>query len=141
VVNRAWVREQLTLIGASAPVYNAVNRLLDVAAGFTERERDLAIDAFIKLIKGEALYVEPDNDDHTAWAPAQRGFLNVGDVIRVKTSAYASDAGIFHNGRVGKIVAIRYGDIIVRYIDGREPNPDTGARHSPDVLEKKFHKP
>jgi hypothetical protein len=68
--------------------------------------------------------------------PAQAGFLVVADEVRVKWNAFDGDKGKIHNGRRGKIVSIRYGDIIVKTTDGKEPVLE-GFHYTPQQLEKR----
>ena len=48
----------------------------------------------------------------------------------------ANPKGKIHNGRRGKIVSIRYGDIIVKTTDGKEPMME-GFHYTPQQLEKR----
>jgi len=56
--------------------------------------------------------------------------------VRVKLDAYQGSTGSLHNGRRGKVVGIRYGDIIFKSNDNREPILD-GAHYSPHQLQKR----
>ena len=49
--------------------------------------------------------------------------------------AYEGDLGRVHNGRRGKVVAVRYGDVIFKSTDGKSPVLD-GAHYTPYKLEK-----
>ena len=60
-----------------------------------------------------------------------------GDVVRVKADGYPGTTGQAHNGRVGVVIAIRSGDIIVDITDELEP-AIKGAHHLPEVLEKRI---
>ncbi len=77
--------------------------------------------------------VETPKDE--IWEDARPGFLKVGDEVRVKADAFEDELGQLHNGRRGKIVGVRYGDIIIKTIDGKEPVLD-GSHYSPYKLEK-----
>lgn len=83
---------------------------------------------FNELAQNHAL-VE-DNPDEV-WVQAMPGNLVIRDRVRVRRDAYTGPTGELHNGREGDIVAIRSGDIHVRYDSG-----DT-ARHSPHSLDKR----
>lgn len=76
---------------------------------------------------------EPDE----YWEEARPGFFRVGDIIRVKADAFPGKTGEVHNGRVGRIVAVRRGDIIMRSTDGIEPLID-GAHYSAHSMEKRW---
>jgi hypothetical protein len=93
-----------------------------------------AIEVFSKLALNHSLVADKGNE---VWAPAQPGQLKVGDEIRVKSDAFDGKLGKTHNGRRGKIIAIRYGDIIVNSTDTKTPVLD-GAHYSPYHLEKRI---
>lgn len=77
-------------------------------------------------------YVEtPEADEAVEWQQARNGALRVGDVVKVKPDAYAGAAGAYHNGRICRIVAMRYGDIIVR--DDSDPSY-AGQHHQAAAL-------
>jgi hypothetical protein len=59
----------------------------------------------------------------------------VAEIIRVKEQAFTGQQGKRHNGRICRVVAVRYGDIIVKSIDNRDPLLD-GTHYSPHDLEK-----
>lgn len=136
-MNRDWMADQLEFADISSTYRTVVTGLLNVLERWELNNDEAAevMELTLKLVNGVAIYEFPNEG---VWAPAMRGFLSVGDTVRVKADAYKSDASVLHNGRPGTIVAIRYGDIIVRYTDGLEPNPDLGVRHFPDALEKRI---
>ena len=92
-----------------------------------------ALETFKVLAQGHSL-LAPYADE--IWIEATPGQLKVADKVRIKSNAFSGEVGRTHNGRVGVIVAIRYGDIIVRMTDGKEPTLD-GAHYSPFHLEKR----
>jgi hypothetical protein len=94
------------------------------------------VEAFSKLALGKALS-EPTAAADEIWVPAQPGQLTVGDEVRVLSDAFTDKTGIMHNGRRGKIAAIRYGDVIFKSTDGKEPSLD-GVHYSPYKLEKRI---
>ena len=63
-------------------------------------------------------------------------YVLVGDEVRVKSNAYDGDTGVMHNGRRGKVVAVRYGDIIFKSNDNKEPVLD-GTHYTPYQLQKR----
>jgi hypothetical protein len=75
-------------------------------------------------------------DSSETWAQARPGNIVVGDTVRVRSDAYDSTVGVAHNGRVGVVTAIRYGNIFMRYTDVG-PTPLNLPRHKIQVLEKK----
>jgi hypothetical protein len=135
-----WAGEQMTQAGIKEPIKRAVDDLLrqywEHAFGkqLTKPEEALIIEIFSKLAQGHVLVKdEPD----AVWVQARPGGLVIRDRVRVRSDAYHGPAGVAHNGREGVIVAIRQGDIHVRYTDGRNPSPDF-VRHSPHSLEKRI---
>lgn len=136
-INMDWVKEQMTEAKLRQSVGTSVLRLLEVWETMNHQS-DTAretIRAFSKLALGYAL-VEPEMDEFSGtWVQAQPGQLKVTDIVRVKSDAYEGDLGRMHNGRIGKIVGIRYGDIVVKTVDGKTPQID-GAHYSPHILDK-----
>jgi hypothetical protein len=70
------------------------------------------------------------------WIPAQRVHLRPGILVRVRHDAFTSKnrLGDIHNGRLGEIVEIKAGDVVVKTTDGKKPQLDA-AHYSPWVLE------
>jgi hypothetical protein len=137
-VNFEWVRQQLQEAKAKIGAGNAAIELLKVWSDLdklSEKGAKEAVEMFAKLALGTPLTVQADPSDEL-WIPAQPGQLTVGDEVRVLPDAYADKAGLMHNGRRGKIVAIRYGDVIFKSTDGKQPVLD-GIHYSPYKLEKR----
>ena len=135
-VNYEWVRQQLQAVQAKVGSGNAVLKLLEVWSEETKLSPKLAKEA-VEIFSKLALNI-PLVEDKTAdevWIPAQPGQLTVGDEVRVLSDAFTDATGVAHNGRRGKIIAIRYGDIIVNSTDGKTPELN-GAHYSPYKLEK-----
>jgi hypothetical protein len=135
---RRWARDQLEVAEATEGETRLVMRMLeqwweDGLSGSDDVWRALGM--FETLARGKAL--EPPRQAGFDWTQAQPGRLVVRDYVRVRLDAYEGATGKQHNGRSGPIVAIRHGDIIVRYDDGG-PVPAMGVRHSPHVLEKRI---
>jgi hypothetical protein len=59
--------------------------------------------------------------------------------VRVKSDAFRGDIGPMHNSRVGKVIAVRYGDVIINSTDGKTPELK-GVHYSPYKLEKRYKK-
>jgi hypothetical protein len=77
----------------------------------------------------------PDSD-FIRWIPAYPGYLFEGDRVRVLHNAFASEAGQrIHNGRVGVVVRVASGDIVVKTTDEKKPRL-TEARYPYYKLEK-----
>lgn len=133
--DRNWVKGQFKLARVSQEVGDAVLALLDAwdEIEISELGVAAALEAFSHLARGHALV--PENAEET-WVQAQAGFIRVGDEIRVKHDAFGGKAGETHNGRRGRIIAIRSGDVVVRSTDDREPFLD-GVHYPATKLEKR----
>ena len=138
-VNFEWVREQLQAVKAKVGAGNAVLELLKLwndMDKLSDNGAKEAVEMFSKLALNQPLAIVEDNPDEI-WVPAQPGQLTVGDEVRVLTDAFTDKAGVMHNGRRGKIVAIRYGDVIFKSTDNKQPSLD-GIHYSPYKLEKRI---
>ena len=138
-VNDEWVRQQMQEAKVKVGSGKAVLKLLEVWAGVGDLSPALAkeaVEVFSKLALNHALS-DPKPAADEIWVPAQPGQLSVGDEVRVLADAFDDQSGIIHNGRRGVIAAIRYGDIIFKSTDGKEPLLD-GAHYSPYKLEKRI---
>lgn len=135
-VDYDWVKKQFARAKVRKITGNSAIELLKVweTLDFPSEELEhAAIDTFAALAKGHSLV----QDGPERWLPAQAGFmLQVGDTVRVRSDAFSGEAGRVHNGRIGRVVAKRSGDIIVKHIDGIEPSRDD-ARYPAASLEKK----
>jgi hypothetical protein len=136
-VDYEWVRQQLT----DSKVKRGPG---DIALSLLKIWEDISIEDNALLEEGLTIFktlalnhslLAPYADE--VWVEATPGQLKVSDVVRVKQDAFNGDTGRVHNGRLGIIVAIRYGDIIVRTTDGKQPVLD-GAHYSPFHLDKRI---
>lgn len=129
-----WVKEQLGAARVRKPVGDATMRLIELidSIELSDEHREQAIEMFSKLARGHA-HVKINKNE--VWAPARPGDIKVADQVRVKADAYSGELGAFHNGRRGVVVGVRYGDVIVKTNDGKEPVLD-GAHYKPYDLEK-----
>jgi len=135
---REWITEQLKAARTKPSVSKIVIHLLKA---YEELPADLSLDDAKKafeilpeLALGHALV--PKNTGPEVWAPGMPGLFKVGDQVRVLFDAFDGEAGLVHNGRVGRVSAIRSGDIIVDSTDDKAP-PLLGAHYSPFKLEKR----
>jgi len=73
------------------------------------------------------------------WISAPRVYLRAGITVRVKENAFDNSKGLaqMHNGRVGEVLEVRDGDVIVRTTDNKMP-PLDGAHYSPWSLDMKL---
>lgn len=131
-----WVKAQLTEGRVKRGPGDAVLELLKTWEGIelSDELSKEAVEIFSKLALNHSLV---EDDENETWIPAQPGQLKVADEVRVKSDAFDGKLGKTHNGRRGKIIAIRYGDIIVNSIDNKLPVLD-GAHYSPYHLEKRI---
>lgn len=134
--NEKWVREQFQAGKVKVGTGKAVLKLLETwsTLELSDKQTQESIEIFSKVALGHALVAESKDEK---WIPVQPGFISMGEEVRVKSDAYDGDLGQTHNGRRGKVVAVRYGDVIFRSTDGKEPFLD-GAHYSPYVLEKRI---
>lgn len=137
-VNFDWVRQQMQEAKVKVGSGNMVLKLLETWAADAKLSPNLAkeaIEVFSKLALNQALSEAKASEDEI-WVQAMPGFIVVGDEVRVKTDAFKDASGAIHNGRRGKVIGIRYGDIIVNITDGKQPEI-SGVHYSPDRLEKR----
>lgn len=137
-VNFEWVRQQMqdakvrvapgVALLALLEAWNDIDKL-------TQEQSKEAVEMFSKLALGGNIFEEIKQDE--IWIPALPGQLTVGDEVRVLKDAFSDTTGVMHNGRRGKIIAIRYGDVIFKSTDGKEPNL-SGVHYSPYKLEKRI---
>ena len=129
-----WVKEQLQAAKVRKPVGDATMKLIELVdtIELTEGQREQAVEMFSKLALGHA-HVKINKNE--LWVPARPGDIKIADEVRVKADAFTGDAGTTHNGRRGVVVGVRYGDVIFKSTDGKEPSLN-GAHYSPHALEK-----
>jgi hypothetical protein len=135
-VEMSWVLQQLTEKKTKKASGDAAIKLLDLwnTLELTEEQAKATVECFSKLSLGEPLVVPVKEDE--VWIEARPGNIVVGEEVIVKPNAYTNqDLSIIHNGRRGKVVAVRYGDIIVKYTDGKNPEIND-SHHSPHSLLK-----
>lgn len=119
-VDYKWAKQQLNAARARRGAGDAALELLKAWEGITIEEALIpeAVELFSTLAKGHAF----TSSDPTLWVDAfPGGPVRVGTIVRIKADAFDGKSGKIHNGRVGKVVAIRSGDVIVNSTDGIEP--------------------
>jgi hypothetical protein len=137
-VNDEWVRKQLEEAKVKIGSGKAVLKLLETWAEIPSLSPNLAkeaIEVFSKLALNKPAKEEEIQADEV-WTPLQPGNITVGDVVRVMSDAFEGNSALIHNGRRGKVIAVRYGDVIVNSTDGKTPELK-GVHYSPYKLEKK----
>ena len=138
--NMDWVKQQLTQNKTKKAVGDSVLKLLTTWDEVKKKNEPLKtinpqdiIDIFSKLAMGHALIQDNKNEN---WVKAQIGQIKVADTVRVPFNAFDESTGKSSlNGRRGRIVAVRSGDIIVKTDDGKLPVLD-GIHIRPEFLEK-----
>jgi hypothetical protein len=133
-IDMNWAKSQLEQEKVTPETGIAVIKLLEF---WTTLEHSSQADAkvvevFSRLAQSIALV---DDNKNEIWESARPGFLKLGDEVRVKADAFEGELGQMHNGRRGRIVGVRYGDIIIKTTDGKEPVLD-GSHYSPFNLDK-----
>lgn len=133
-LNMDWIKEQLAAARIRKPVGNATIKMIEFfdSMELEDEHREKAVEMFSLLAKGHS-YVKEDKKE--TWTPVRPGNIKVTDQVRVKFDAYDGELGAYHNGRRGVVVGVRYGDIIIKTTDGKNPQLD-GAHYSPYSLEK-----
>lgn len=137
-VNFEWVRQQMQDAKIKVAPGVALLALLESwnnLDNLTNEQAKEVVYLFNKLALGVNIYEEVTTDE--VWVPVQPGFIKVGDEVRVLKDAFSDSTGVLHNGRVGKVVAIRYGDVIFKSTDGKQPALN-GVHYSPYKLEKRI---
>lgn len=129
-----WVKEQLQAARVRKPVGDATMKLIELfdSIELTEEHQSKTIEMFSLLAKGHT-FVKDKKDE--VWVPVRPGDIKVAERVRVRFDAFGGELGTIHNGRVGVVVGVRYGDVIIKTTDGKEPVLD-GAHYPPDKLEK-----
>ncbi len=129
-----WIKSQLQAAKVRKPVGDATMKLIELldSLDLTPEFRNKAVEMFSVLAKGHVVVKEQKNEN---WIPVQAGFIKVADSVRVKADAFDGELGTIHNGRRGVVVGVRYGDVIIKSNDGKEPILD-GAHYPPAKLEK-----
>ena len=135
-VNYDWVRQQMQEARIKVGVGNAILKLLKTweTLNLSSAQMKELMQYFPGLAMTHSIVPEPVEEK---WIDAQPGAISVGDEVRVKADAYDGSTGVMHNGRRGRVVAVRYGDIIFKSNDGKEPLLD-GTHYAPYQLQKRI---
>jgi len=129
-----WAKSQLEQAKVPVDVGISVVKLLEVWSTLNHEDKnDYVVAQLFSLLSCSVSIVESPSDE--VWEAARPGFIRVGDEVRVMADAFEGELGQLHNGRRGRVVAVRYGDIIIKTTDGKEPILD-GSHYSPYKLEK-----
>jgi hypothetical protein len=129
-----WAKSQLEQAKVSVDVGTSIVKLLEVWSTLSHEDKnDNKVIELFSLLACSVSIVESPSDE--VWEASRPGFIRVGDEVRVMADAFEGELGQLHNGRRGRVVAVRYGDIIIKTTDGKEPVLD-GSHYSPYKLEK-----
>jgi hypothetical protein len=134
-VDNDWVRSQLTENKTKKVVGDSVLKLLTTWEQLkqpTDKNAKDIINIFSKLALGHSIVEDNPNE---SWIVAQAGYIKVADTVRVRSNAFDGEQGKAYNGRRGRVVGVRYGDVIVKTDDGKTPVLD-GIHFKPENLEK-----
>ena len=130
-----WVKSQLQAAKVRKPVGDATMKLVelfDSIENLTPEFKNQTIEMFSKLALGHIVIKENKNE---TWVPVRPGDIKVTEIVRVRADAFDGELGMVHNGRKGVVVGVRYGDVIIKSTDGKEPVLE-GAHYPPQKLEK-----
>lgn len=137
-VNYEWVKQQMQEAKVKIGSGNAILKLLETWESFEKLTPGLAketIEIFSRLAMSRPA-IDPKDPVDEVWVPLQPGQIVVGDEVRILSDAFTDKTGVMHNGRRGKVAAIRYGDVIFNSTDSKEPELK-GVHYSPYKLEKR----
>lgn len=131
-VNYDWINQQFAAAKVRIGTGKAVLKLLKTweEIEVTPEQAKEIFSILSRVALGHSLVETPKNE---VWVQAQAGQLKVGEVIRVRADAFDGDKGILYNGSIGKIGAIRSGDVIFGSADQKV----NGVHFRPADLEKR----
>jgi hypothetical protein len=134
-INYTWIKEQFAEAKVRVGTGKAVLALLKTweEIEVPEEQGKQILDIFSQVALGHSLVTINTEE---VWVDAQRGQINVGDVVRVRHDAFGESTGYIHNGRRGIVAAIRSGDIIFKSTDEKDPFLD-GVHYRPETLQKR----
>ena len=135
-VSRQWVASQLEQAKVTKQVGDSVIALMKVweTLDIKDKNAKTVVEIFSKLATNTAVVENAAEDE--VWVPARPGAIKVGDTMMVLPDAYDHpELAPVHNGRRGRVVRISYGNIVLAYTDGKEPQISM-AHHSPFKLKK-----
>ena len=116
---RSWAHGRIDKAALPFAAKRGLKDVFDTWVGVPEMaENSAVIDAALAelrvVLSGYDATAHDTADAGVTWVQARNGALRVGDTVRVKPDAFTGAHGAFHNGRICRVVGMRYGDIIVR---------------------------
>lgn len=137
-IEMKWIEDQLEKAMVSRKCGDMVVELMNV---FNEKSSSLdketfekAVSIFGKMCLGHSI-VEKTEDFKGTWIDCQAGQIRVSEIVRVKDDAFLGSEGTIHNGRICRVVGVRYGDIVCNSTDNKLPKI-SGAHYRPTQLRK-----
>ncbi len=133
--NEKWLAAQFEADKTDAAVANLIIAHLKTweSLDVKEGKEDDILERFVKLAKGQMI-ADPEPD--AKWLSGAVQTPGVGQTVRVPPDKFTGHRGQALNGRVGKVVAVRYGDVIFNTTDDLEYIE--GIRLRPHELEIKI---
>lgn len=133
-LDKDWVASQIEAAQVKRPVGNATLKLVEFvdSLNISNETKRQALELTSKIALGHAVVQESADE---VWIPVRPGDIRTAEQVRVRADAFSGDLGAIHNGRRGVVIGVRYGDVIVKTTDGRDPYLE-GAHYSPHQLEK-----
>lgn len=129
-MSKEWVEAQLENAGAPQEVKTSVKRLLEVwdSMNHTVQTRNDTLRIFNELARGHAIVKQSDEK----WRQCRPGEYAIRDTVRVRLDAYSGEKGQTHNGKRGRVAAVRGRFAAVVY-DGAGGET---TLHEPEMLER-----
>jgi hypothetical protein len=135
-INYDWVNQQMQDAKVRVGTGKAIMKMLK-AWEEIEVSPEQGKEIFEILGKLALNYSIIETPKDEVWIGVVPGNFKVGDEVRIAHNAFDGDLGVLHNGRRGKIIAVRSGDVIFKSTDGVLPSLD-GVHYSPYKLEKRI---
>lgn len=132
-INWDWVKDQLEKARVPQEHATSVTRLLETLETMRLSDDPLrsVLDTFQRLSLGYTIVPDSANE---RWVEVLPGNYAIGNTVRVKSDAYDGKKSTLHNGRRGRVVAVRSGKTVVLYDDTE--NNEEQYYHDPSVLER-----
>lgn len=134
--NEKWLADQFSADKTSPETARKIISLLKTWDGLSveDGQEDEILGRFVKLAKKQMI-ADPEPD--AKWLAGSIQTPGVGQTVRVPPDKFTGHRGQSLNGRVGKVVAVRYGDVIFNTTDDLEYIE--GIRLRPHELEIKIN--
>lgn len=136
MLDKKWLNNQFKLDKTDPDVVRRIMALLEASEEPThlDDKLDEVLEKFSKLARGQMI---ADPEPEAKWLSGAVQTPGVGQTVRVPPDKFTGQRGQALNGRVGKVVAVRYGDVIFNTTDDLEYIE--GLRLRPHELEIKIN--